>query len=162
MSDFGFNVALGREVELYDRVVSSDPTNAVLVMMVLALAGIEADAAMKARTTFADILSASDEVTNTGYSRAVLDQTDLDAIVVDHTNRQILLALPIQQFGAPDVDAGDTWEKVIVGYDSDSTGGADSAIIPITAHAVRFGGSAIVPNGSPITIDLSAGFAVAR
>jgi len=161
--NFGFNVSLGREVELYNRVKSNDPSTAGLVLMILALSGIEADAAMKDRTTFADILSASTiEVTNTGYTREVFTDADLDALVVDHTNNQILIAVPLVSFGGPNVAAGDTWEKAILGYDPDTTGGADSAIIPITAHDVRFGGSAIVPNGSPAVVDLSAGFAVAR
>lgn len=159
--DFQFNVSLGREVEFYNRVNNSDPTNAVLTWMVLASDAIEEDADLRERTTFADILSgSSDEVTNVGYARDSYDDADLAAYAVDNDAREIRLSIPVVTF--PSIAAGDTWAKFILGYDSDSTGGTDSGIIPVTAHDMLYQGSYVVPNGDDILWDLSAGFVVAR
>lgn len=159
--DFSFNVALGREVEFWNRVNDNDPTNAILRCMVLAAAGLETDVVLRAKTTFADILSGTtNEATNTGYSRVSFTDADIAAYTVDHAARSITLALPSIITQSP--AAGDSWAKFIIGYDSDSTGGTDSGIIPITAHDLLYQESVIVPDGSPVNIDLTAGFVVAR
>lgn len=157
MSHFGFNVSLGREVELYERVRLSDPTNAVLTMAVLAESGLETDAVLKDKDTFTAIVSGTTNwVTNTGYARIELDNTDLSAYSVDDDLNRILLTLPAQIFGP--ITAGDAWRKLVIGYDPDSTGGTDSAIIPITAQDILISGAAWTPSGNSLTVDLSAGW----
>src|SRR5262245_46664284 len=70
VADFQFNVSVGREVELYNRVDSNGPTNSAFIMLVLALSGIEADATLKDYDTVAAILAGTtNEVTNTNYAR---------------------------------------------------------------------------------------------
>lgn len=70
MAGFSFNVALGREVELYNRVDSNDPANSAFIGMVLADSGLETDAVLKDFDTFAAILAGTtNEVTNSGYAR---------------------------------------------------------------------------------------------
>lgn len=161
MSDFSFNVCLGREVELYNRVDSNDPANSALIMMILAGTGLETDAVLKDKDDFAALVSGTtNEVTNTGYARKTLTDANLAAYTVDDTNDRIVLVIPVQTFST--ISAGDSWSKAVIGYDSDTTSGTDASIIPITAHDLRISGAVVAPNGSNIIVDLSAGFVMAR
>lgn len=145
MADFTFNVAKGRVAELYNRVDSNDPTNSALVVVVLATSGLESDAVLQDKDTLADVVSgATNEVTNSGYARKVLTDADLSSLAADDTNDRMDLDFGDQTWSA--VAAGDGWSKLLVCYDSDTTGGADSAIIPLTAHDF-----VITPDGSDIT-----------
>jgi hypothetical protein len=112
--------------------------------------------------TFSAILAGGyDEVTNTGYSRKTVTDTNIAPYTVDDTNNRILLTLPLQTFTG--VSAGDTWDIGIWGYDSDTTGGTDANIVPITAHELRTsGGIALVPDGvNPLVVDPSGGWVAA-
>lgn len=157
MSDFTFNVSLGREVELYGRVDANDPAAAVLTALVIA-AGLESDAALKDYDTFAAILAgANSEVTNTNYARPVWDDTDLVAYTVDDTNDRIVLPMSLITF--TNIAAGDIWSKLIFGYDPLGTA-VDSNIIPITAHDLRYSGAEVIPNGTNINVGFSNGFVI--
>lgn len=157
MSDFTFNVALGREVEFYNRVDTNDPANSALILAVLASAGLEADSVLKDADTLAAVVAGStNEVTNSGYARKVLDDTALSAYTVDDTNDRILLTLPTQTFTS--IVAGDSWDKLLVCYDNDTTTGTDTNIIPITAHDLRISGLPVIPNGSNIVLSFANGF----
>ena len=163
MAGFSFNVALGREVELHNRVDNSDPTNAVFVLLVLAASGLEVDATLKDYDTLAAILAASNnEVTNTGYSRKVLDDSAITAYTVDDTNDVITLPLADQTFST--ILAGDSWRKALLCYDSDSTGGTDANIIPVKAFDVidPETGAAVIPTGDNIIFGFPNGYHVAR
>lgn len=160
-ASFQFNVALGREVELYSRVDSNDPTNAALVMMILAASGLEDSDVLRDVDTFSALVAGTtNEVTNTGYSRKTLTDADLSAYTVDDTNNWILLTLPVQTFST--ISAGDQWAMAVVGYDSDTTSGTDANIVPISAHALKINYAYIVPNGGNIVVDFSGGWLRAR
>jgi hypothetical protein len=161
MANFSFDVALGREVELYNRVNDSDPTNAVLVLVALAHAGLQADAVLRTHATLSALLAASNnEVTNPGYySRIILDDTDLAAYTVDTTNHLINLPLADQTFIG--IEAGDSWSKLLICYDPDSTGGTDANIVPMCAHDIRISGAPAVPNGNNILITFPYGILTA-
>jgi hypothetical protein len=155
-----FNISKGREVELYGRVDGNDPTNSALIMMVLASGSTNGINGLIDFDTFAAITSGGyTEVTNTGYSRKTLTDANLSAYTVDDTNNRILLTLPLQTFTT--ISAGDTWDIVVVGYDSDTTGGTDANIVPITASELREDGTALVPAGANIVIDFSSGWIAA-
>lgn len=157
MSDFTFNVALGREVEYYQRVDGNDPSTAVLVGMVLRAALLEADTTLKDYDTFAAILAAAnDEATNSGYARKTWTDTDLAAYTVDDANDRTQLFLPTPITFAT-IGSGDIWAKMIVGFDSAGTG---TTIVPITAHDLLYQGSYVVPNGTNITITNTNGFVI--
>lgn len=153
MSDFVFNVGLGRVAEFYWRVKNNDPANSALVVAVLATAGIETDAVLRDKTTFADLVSgATNEATNSGYARKVLTDADLLAFAVDHANDRVDLDIPDQTWTS--VQSGDNWSKIIIGYDSDTTGGTDANIIPLTAHDFP-----VSPDGTDIVAQINtAGF----
>lgn len=159
MADFAFNVSLGREVEFYNRVNDNDPTNAAFIFVVLAESGLETDAVLKDKETLAAVVSGTtNEATNS--VRKTITDSDIAAYTIDHTANSITLALPAQTYTTP--AAGDSWRKVVVCYDPDTTGGTDANIVPVTAHDLLINGAAIVPPGGVnIVIDLSAGFVLA-
>lgn len=161
MSDVQSNVSLGREVELYDRVVADDPTNCGLVMFVLSDTALPTDATLKDIDTVSELFSAGAlEVTNAGYAREVFLTGDLDPYVVDDTNNIIILTLPVTTFTG--IGIGDNWRKVCIAFDADTTGGTDLDLLPISYHdLLDEDGVAIVPNTFDIEIDFSAGFIIA-
>ena len=153
MSNQLFNIGLGRVAELYNRVDLSDPTNAVLTIVILATTGIESDAVLKDKDDLAAVVAgATDEVTNTNYARKELSDADIVAFAPDDGNDRVDLDIPDQTFSA--IAAGDGWNDLLVCYDSDSTGGADSGIVPLTMHDF-----VVTPDGSDITAQIAvAGF----
>lgn len=149
MADFVFNIAKGRVAELYNRVDSNDPANSVLVVAILDANG-DTDATMKDRDDFTALIGGTaNEVTNSGYARKVLTDSDIVAFAPDDTNDRVDLDIPDQTWTA--VGAGTAWTDLIVGYDNDSTGGTDANIIPLTLHDF-----AVTPDGTDITAVIAA------
>lgn len=149
MANLVFNIALGRVVELYNRVDSNDPTNAVLVIVAIDANG-DTDATMRDRDDLAALLGGTaNEVTNSGYARKVLTDADITAFAPDDANDRVDLDIPDQTWTG--VAAGTAWTDLLVCYDPDSTGGVDSAIIPLTLHDF-----AVTPDGSNITATIDA------
>jgi len=149
MSNFVFNIALGRVAELYNRVDLNDPPNSALIVAVLATSGIESDATLKDKDDLAAVvLGTTNEVTNTGYARKTLTDADIVAFAPDDTNDRVDLDIPDQTWTG--VAAGDGWNDLLVCYDSDTTGGTDANIVPLTQHDF-----AVVPDGSDITAQIA-------
>ena len=147
MADFVFNTAKGRVAEFYNRVDSNDPANSALVI-VAAVAG-STDAALKDLDTLAAVLAATAEATNSGYARKVLTDADLAAFAADNTNDRVDLDFADQTWTA--VAAGSNWARLYICYDSDTTAGTDSNIIPLTSHDF-----VVTPDGSDIVAQLAA------
>lgn len=153
MANVMFNRSKGRVTEFAERVNANDPTNAIFVIVVLATSGIETDAVLIDKDDFAAVVSGTtNEVTNSGYARKTLDQTGGVTITYDDTNDRVDVDCPDQTWTA--VVAGDGWNDIVFGYDSDSTTGTDSAILPMTLHDF-----VVTPDGSDITAQIAtAGF----
>jgi hypothetical protein len=153
MADFVFNRSKGRVSEFAERVNGNDPTNSIFVILVLATSGIETDAVLRDKDTISDLVSgATNEVTNTNYARKTIDNTGSITITYDDTNDRVDVDLPDQTWTA--VAAGDGFNDVVFAYDSDSTGGTDANVVPMTLHDF-----VVTPDGSDITVQLnSAGF----
>lgn len=150
MANQVFNAALGRVVEMYNRVDINDPANSALIIVILATAGIETDAVLKDKDTLADVVAGTtNEVTNTGYARKTLTDADLVAFAPDDTNDRVDLDIPDQTWTG--VAAGDGWNDFLVCYDNDTTAGTDANIIPLTMHDF-----VITPDGSDITAQIAA------
>ena len=162
MASIQCNVSKGREVELYNRVDTNDPTNSALIMLVLATGSTNGVNGLKDFDDVAAILAGGyDEVTNGSYARKTLTDASLSAYTVDDTNDWILLTLPLQTFTA--IAAGDDWEIVVVAYDNDTTSGTDANLIPITASELRdTSGNPLVPAGDNILINFSFAWIYAR
>lgn len=157
MADGVFNVSKGRGAEFHERVNNSDPTNAVLVVVLLASSGLVADSVMKDYATLDAVLAgASDEATNTNYARKVLTDADVAAISVDNTNDWVVADAADQTWSSVANDGTGAIGKLLFCYDSDSTGGADSAIIPVTYHDF-----VVTPNGGNITAAIANYFKAA-
>lgn len=144
MANFVFNRGKGRGVEWAERVNANDPVNSVLVIAVLATAGIETDAVLIDLDEFTGLVAGTtDFVTNTGYARKILDQTGGITITYDDPNDRVDVDFPDQTWTA--VAAGSGWNDIVVGYDADSTTGTDTNILPHTQHDF-----VVTPDGSDI------------
>ena len=149
MADFVFNIAKGRAAELYNRVDSNDPANSALIVVAIDANG-DTDATMRDRDDLAALLGGTaNEVTNSGYARKVLTDSDLTAFAPDDTNDRVDLDIPDQTWTG--VAAGDAWTDLLICYDNDTTGGTDASIVPLTCHDF-----AITPSGSDITAQINA------
>lgn len=162
MANGSFNVALGREVEFHSRVDGNDPANSAFVLVALAATGLEIDAVLKDYDSLSVLLAASNnEVTNAGYSRIVITDTGIIAYTVDDSNDEIRLPLANQTFAS--IVAGDSWRKLLLCYDSDTTAGTDANIIPVKYFDVLspVTGQAIVPSGDDLLFSFPDGYHVA-
>lgn len=163
MAGFSFNVVLGREVEIHNRVDGNDPANAALILVALA-SGHEADAVLKDYDTLDALLTpaANAEPTNVGYARITITDAGLAAYTVDDTNNEIVLPMANQTTAA--ISAGDSFSKLLICYDSDTTAGTDANIIPVKAFDIidPVTGAAIAPSGGTLTYSFPNGYHVAR
>lgn len=150
MADLVMNIAKGRVTELANRVNLNDPTNSVFIISAWN-AGSMTDATVRDYTTVAAIEADANaaEVTNTGYARKTLDQTGGIVVTTDNTNDRVDIDMPDQTWTT--VAAGSDWTDLSVNYDSDSTAGTDSAIVPMTWHDF-----AVTPDGSDIVAQVNA------
>lgn len=154
MADFVYNRAKGRVTEWGERVNGNDPANSAFIVALLAESGVESDSTLKDKDDFNSLVSgATDFATNTGASRKTI--TDSGGIVVtyDDTNDRTEVDLPDQTWTAVANDGTGKISDVVIGYDSDTTGGGDASILPATQHDFP-----ISPDGSDVTAQISAGF----
>lgn len=149
MANFVFNIAKGRIVQFYDNVDTNNPANSALIIVVIDANG-DSDATMTDRDDLAALLGGTaNEVTNSGYARKTLTDSDLSAWAPDDTNDRVDLDIPDQTWTG--VAAGTAWTDMLVCYDNDTTGGTDSAVTPCTLHDF-----AVTPDGSDITAQIAA------
>ena len=148
MANFVFNIAKGRVVEYYNRVEGNDPTNSALIVIVLATTGLEAQSVLEDKDDFAAVVAGTtNEVTGTGWNRKTLTDADLVALPApDDTNNRFAVAIPTFNW-TPDVAADDA-SSIVICYDSDTTAGTDSNLIPLTHHdfTVLTDGNQVVVN----------------
>lgn len=147
MANLVFNRAKGRVAELAERVEANDPANSAFIIDVLATAGVESDAVLTDKDTFADVVSGATNFVTQGSIRKTLANGTL-TITYDDTNDRVDVDCADQTWTA--VGAGDGWNDVIFGYDSDTTAGTDANIIPLTLHDF-----VVTPDGSDITATIA-------
>ncbi|MEQ1675068.1 MAG: hypothetical protein ABL876_00125 [Chitinophagaceae bacterium] len=133
MADGVFNIAKGRFGELFNRVDSNDPANSVLVVSLYST--VSADDTLNDATTLAVVVSGgSTEATFTNYARVIWTDTNIALGSPDNTNNRFDYPAPNPIWTSAGGATNNTLAKLVISYDSDSTGGADSAIIPMTYH----------------------------
>lgn len=149
MGNFVYNISKGRAAELYNRVDLNDPAASVLVVMILATAGVESDATLIDKDTFADVVSgATNEVTNGSYAKKSLTDADIVAFSPTDGSDWVTLDIPDQTWTG--VAAGDGWNDAVIGYDY--AGSLVMAnIVPMTQHDF-----VVTPDGSDITLQIDA------
>lgn len=133
MANFVFNIAKGRVVEFYNRAENNDPTNSAIILVPLSQSGTAAQgqdlddlAAVEADANFA-------ERTTGGWVRKALESVQLASLPApDDVNDRYGIQVPSVTWTAP--AAANNTTGLLVCYDSDTTSGADSAIIPLTHH----------------------------
>lgn len=129
MANIVFNIAKGRVVEFYNRVENNDPANSALILVPIETTGLETDAVLiDADNLAAALAGTTNEQTTMG--RKTLTDADLAALPApDDTNDRYDLSLPtVTWTGA----TGNAISKIMVCYDSDTTAGTDTNIIPLT------------------------------
>jgi hypothetical protein len=160
MANLVTDISLGKTVEFHERVNNNDPANSALILVVLAHAALEADSVLRAYATLSALLAgASNEVTNAGYARKTLTDADIVAATVDTSLHRTTITFANQTFTT--ITAGDSWSKLVVCYDSDTTGGTDANIVPVAFFDLRIEGVPVVPNGNNIIIAAPDGYIVA-
>ncbi len=129
MANIVFNIAKGRVAELHDRVKNNDPANSAIILVPIQTSGLESDATLIDADTLAAVLAGTtDEQTTMG--RKTLTDAELAAIPApDDTNDRNERSLPTVTWTAA---SGNAISKILVCYDSDTTAGTDSNIVPLT------------------------------
>lgn len=151
MADIMFNIAKGRAVELANRVNANDPANSALIIVALKASGLESDATLRDYDDLAAILAAAnDEATNSGYARKTLTDASGVTVTTDDSGDLQKVIIPDQTWSSV-AAAGGAWGALLLCYDSDTTGGTDSNIIPISKHDF-----AATPAGGDVNADFSA------
>lgn len=155
MGDFVFNRSKGRVTEFAERVNANDPANSVFLVALIASTGVETDAVLKDLDDFTALVAgATNFATNTGSTRKSLDQTGGITTTYDDTNDRVDVDMPDQTFTGLANDGTGAISDIVTGYDSDSTGGTDANVIPMTFHDF-----VITPDGSDVTVQIAtAGF----
>jgi hypothetical protein len=138
--DFAFNISKGRYVEFYNRVENNDPASSGFILVPLSVGGTAAQG--RDFDTLAAVLAdANFDEAGASWGRKTLTDAQLAALPApDDTNDRYAIPLPVVTWTAP--TAGQNVVQILVCYDPDTTSGTDSAIIPISAHAVS-----ITPDG---------------
>jgi hypothetical protein len=147
MANYVFNIAKGRVAEFYNRVENNDPSTSALIVVVLAATGLEAQGTLQDKDDLAAVVAgATNEVTGTGWNRKTLTDTELASFPApDDTNDRYAVAVPTFNW-TPSIGA-DASASLVICYDSDTTGGADSAIVPLTHHDF-----AVTPDGNQVIV----------
>lgn len=150
MADGVFNVAKGRVNEIHRRVDGNDPANSALVVVLLQTA--EADATLEDYDTLSALLAGSNsEADFTNYARKVLTDSDVATPTVDDTNNRQDADIGDQTYSSAGGASNNTLAKLLICYDSDTTGGTDANIIPLTHHDF-----VITTDGSDIVAQINA------
>ena len=136
MASITFNIAKGKVNAYTERVVTNDPANSALVVVLLKT--VEADATLQDYDTLGALLAAGGGTANvecdfTNYARKVLTNADLSAPTVDDTGNEQYSDAPDQTYTAAGGAANNTIVKALICYDSDTTGGTDANLVPLVA-----------------------------
>lgn len=149
MANLVTNRAKGRVNEYVNRVNNNDPANSVLVVIPID-AGSVTDDQLRDCDTFAEMITAGvTERSANNWNRKTFADADLgDPTVDDTANAQ---ASDIPDFSwDPGPTAGAVTDLVLC-YDSDSTGGDNTNLIPLTVHDF-----AVTPDGNKINATVNA------
>ncbi len=152
MADGVMNIAKGRVVEWYNRVENNDPANAAFIVVLLK--ANEADGTLEDYDDLSTLLGAAGntEADFTNYARKTVTDSELAALPApDDTNNRFDIDMPDQTWSSAGGASNNTLTKLIICYDSDTTGGTDSNIIPVAHYDFS-----ITTNGGDITAQINA------
>lgn len=154
MADFPYNIAKGRVTELANRVNANDPTNSVFLITLFNTTAT--DATLKDLDTLAAIEADANtaELTDGSAARKSLNDASSITVTTDDTNDRTAVDCPNQTWTA--LSGATAVTDIIIAYDSDSTAGTDSNVVPMTQHDF-----AVTPDGSDVTATIADFFRAA-
>lgn len=158
MADFVFNIALGRIAELAHRILGTgggtQESAGAFVIVLLASSGIESDATLKDVDTLAALVAgATNEATNTGYSRLTYDETgDGLSVTVDDANDRVDVDFTDPTWATVDNDGTGAIGDLVVCMDFNTGAGDDTNVVPLTLHDFS-----LTPNGGSVTATVPSG-----
>lgn len=154
MANFIFNIAKGNVASYVRRVKDNDPATAVLRIVLLASANLEAQSVLEDCDSLSAVVAgATNEATNTGYSRKSLSDSDLSSMTYepDDTANTYPVDIPDVTWTGVQNDGTGGVGAFLVCYDGGGSG-PDTAIIPLTHHTFS-----VTPDGSDITAQIATG-----
>jgi len=122
--------------------------NAAFLLVLLELAGLEADDTLNNYDDLAALLAAANNE-QTNQARKALTETDLAAVPApDDTNNRLDLDFPDVTYA---LLGGNTIGKLLLCFDPDTTAGTDSSIIPLTAYDID-----VITDGNDVVVQPDA------
>lgn len=148
MADGTFNIALGEIVHFAKD--ARDTTNAALVIVLLQ--GSEADDTLNNYDTLAAVLGASGntEATFTNYARKTVSGGDV-TVTVDDSGNRVDVDVPDQVWQDAGGTTDNTLVKALICYDSDTTAGDDTSVVPLTHYDFS-----VSTDGTDLTLQVSS------
>jgi hypothetical protein len=140
MADFIFNIAKGK----FGHYAGLPAANDAFIIVPLEATGVEADATLKDYDDLAALLAGSSNEQTTLGRKTVTSVTP----TIDDTNDRLDVDIPDQTWTG---GAGNAVGDLLACYDSDTTGGTDSGIVPLSCHDFS-----VTPDGSDITAQVAA------
>jgi len=152
MANVMFNVSKGRSTEFFNRVNANDPANAALVWVPINTTAT--DATLIDLDTLALVIADANtsEATAGGWARQTLTDADVAAIstMLSDANDRYELTHADLDFGT--IASGNDVTDLVLCYDSDTTAGDDTNIVPIAIFDF-----AITADDTNVTATVGAG-----
>ena len=123
MANIVLNQALGRIASLAALPAANDG----LVLIALEASGLETDAVLRDKDTFADVVAGTTNEQTTVGRKPLTGVT----VTVDDTNDRVAIDADNVTWTAP---TGNAIGAVVICYDPDTTTGTDADLIPLTKH----------------------------
>jgi hypothetical protein len=140
MADFVFNISLG-QVKTQAGLANA---NDAIIVVPIETTGIEADGTLRDHDDLAALLAGTSNEQTTLGRKTITSVT----ITVDDTNNRTDFDVADQTWAA---SAGNAISALVFNYDSDTTGGGDASIVPMSKHDF-----VATPDGSDITAVINA------
>lgn len=139
MANLCFNTALGRVASLAALPAANDG----LVLIALEASGLEADAVLRDKDTFADVVAGTTNEQTTVGRKALTSVT----VTVDDTNDRVNIDAADVTWTAP---TGNSVGAVVICYDPDTTSGTDADLVPLTKHDLSW-----TPDGNNFSLSIA-------
>jgi hypothetical protein len=139
MSNIVFNQALGRIASLATLPAANDG----LVLIALEASGLETDAVLRDKGTFADVVAGTTNEQTTVGRKPLTGVT----VTVDDTNDRVAIDADNVTWTAP---TGNAIGAVVICYDPDTTTGTDADLIPLTKHDLAW-----TPDGNDFSLTIA-------
>jgi hypothetical protein len=148
MANGVFNIARGKVGYYLDDAMGLSGANSKLVIIVLSL--VEVDDTLNNYDDYAALLVGSNaEADATNYAKIEIAAAGVTLSVDDSGNTaKVVIDADQTWTSVANDDSNGDWNKLLVCWDPDSTGGTNADIVPLTYHDFT-----VTPNGGNITAD---------